>query len=247
MRVRGTAPHTLVGAYAVDALDHAERARFERHLTRCDVCAQEVRGLREAAAKLGSVAADPPPRRLRTVVLAAAARTRQQAPAGAAITRRAGLARAWLPRAALAALAVSLAGAIVLGVTALGAQHRLSRADERNRQVAAVLTARDVNMMTVDVATGGRATVVVSRARQMIVFSARDLRTLPSAMSYELWLMGPSGVRPAGMLPRPSHGMTAPIVAAGVAAGDRIGLTVEPDGGSARPTSAPVLMAALPS
>lgn len=242
MSIRRAALHALAGAYALHALDDAERARFERHLTRCDVCAQEVRGLRETAARLGSVAAAPPPRPLRAEVLAAVARTRQHPRADSAVVRR-----AWLPRAAFAAVAASLVGAIVLGVVALGAQHRLNRAEQRNRDVAAVITARDARMMTVPVPTGGRATVVVSRAKHMIVFSASGLHALPATMRYELWLMGPGGVRSAGMLPRPSHGMTSPVVASGVAAGDRVGLTVEPDSGSPHPTSSPVLMLPLPS
>ena len=45
--------HTLTGVYALDALDtDAEVARFERHLSRCDSCAGEVRGFRETAARL---------------------------------------------------------------------------------------------------------------------------------------------------------------------------------------------------
>jgi hypothetical protein len=49
------------------------------------------------------------------------------------------------------------------------------------------------------------------------------------------------------MLPEPHQGMTAPVVVTGVAAGDRVGLSVEPASGSPRPTSAPVLMVDLPS
>ena len=34
--------HALSGAYAVDALDDVERARFERHLANCEACRAEV-------------------------------------------------------------------------------------------------------------------------------------------------------------------------------------------------------------
>ena len=54
--------------------------------------------------------------------------------------------------------------------------------------------------------------------------------------------MGPSGDRPAGLLPAPHGGMTGPVIATGLAAGDWIGLTVAPAAGSPRPASAPVLM-----
>jgi hypothetical protein len=49
------------------------------------------------------------------------------------------------------------------------------------------------------------------------------------------------------MLPAPRHGMTAPVVVTGLAAGDRLGVTVEPAAGAHRPTAAPVLMFDLPS
>lgn len=54
--------HALSGAYALDALDRGERARFERHLTSCAVCRTEVVQFAEVAAELGrAVAVAPPP------------------------------------------------------------------------------------------------------------------------------------------------------------------------------------------
>jgi hypothetical protein len=49
------------------------------------------------------------------------------------------------------------------------------------------------------------------------------------------------------MLPASSAGMVGPMVVSGLAAGDRIGMTVEPASGSRRPTSPPVLMLGLSS
>jgi hypothetical protein len=43
----------------------------------------------------------------------------------------------------------------------------------------------------------------------------------------------------------PSHGMSGPVVATGLRAGDRLGLTVEPAMGTNRPTSAMLLVLAL--
>ena len=48
--------HTLAGAYAMDAVGTADRARFEQHLAACDECREEIRGLREATARLGQAA-----------------------------------------------------------------------------------------------------------------------------------------------------------------------------------------------
>ena len=80
MRTHRPEPHTLAGAYALDALTGADRARFERHLARCPQCAQEICGLREATARLAAAAAEQPPAGLTERALAAAARTRQLPP-----------------------------------------------------------------------------------------------------------------------------------------------------------------------
>jgi hypothetical protein len=50
---------------------------------------------------------------------------------------------------------------------------------------------------------------------------------------------------PAGMLAPGQHGMSGPVVVGHLAAGDQLGLTVEPAAGAARPTSAPIVLVAL--
>lgn len=72
--------HSLAAPYALDALEPAERARFERHLKDCDSCAAEVRALSEDAVRLAWSAAAPPPIAMRDRVLAAV-RTIPQEPA----------------------------------------------------------------------------------------------------------------------------------------------------------------------
>lgn len=62
--------HALSGAYALDALDDAERAVFEQHLAGCAECRTEVAGLREAAALIAETTAVEPPPSLRDAVLA---------------------------------------------------------------------------------------------------------------------------------------------------------------------------------
>jgi anti-sigma-K factor RskA len=130
-------------------------------------------------------------------------------------------------------------------VLALDAQHSLSRAQAREHMLAAVLTAPDARMMTAPVTGGGTATVVMSHRMHALAFSSAGLPALPPSRGYELWLMGPSGGRPAAMLPRPAHGMTSPVIATGIRPGDMVELTVEPAGGAPRPTTAPVLRLGL--
>ncbi len=61
--------HALSGAYAVDALDDAERAQFEQHLAGCSACQAEVQSLGAAAAELSVLSEWAPPPALRDRVL----------------------------------------------------------------------------------------------------------------------------------------------------------------------------------
>jgi anti-sigma-K factor RskA len=256
-------PHTLAGAYVLDALSPADMARFERHLAQCQTCATEVSGLRETAARLAAAAAAQPPAGVVERVLAIAARTRQlpprtrdarppsPAPRVAATMQagsrsRAGRAR---PRALALALALAAAAAAifagVLGLTAQSARHQLSQDQLRGHTIAAVLTAPDTTRISAHVTGGGTATVVMSRRERALVFAAAGLHPLLASRCYELWLMGPGGDRAAGMLPDSWHGMTGPVEASGLTASDRLGLSVEPAGGSPHPTSAMIIDIAL--
>jgi hypothetical protein len=111
--------------------------------------------------------------------------------------------------------------------------------------VATVLTAPDLTVLNGRVRSGGTATVMMSPRDRMLVFAAAGLPALPGSQCYELWLMRPGADRPAGLLPMPKHGMSGPVVATGLRAGDRLGLTVEPARGSRRPTTPMILVLAL--
>jgi anti-sigma-K factor RskA len=246
--------HTLAGAYAMDAISAKDRDRFERHLARCEECAQEIASLREATALLGTAAAEPLPAGLKERVMAAAAATRQQPPAGEAeahprLARSPAWLRTWPGRLAIgagaAAAAAALAVAVVFGVTNGSMQQQLNQAQASSQQIAVVLTAQDAHMMTGSVTGGGTATIVMSHSRHALVFTARGLHALSAPRGYELWLIGPAGTRPVGMLPAGSGGMTGPVIASGLRQGDHLALTSEPSGGSARPSTPMMLDVAL--
>jgi anti-sigma-K factor RskA len=246
--LRRTDPHTLAGAYALDALGPADRARFGQHLATCPACRQETQGLHEATAMLAATAVTAPPDGLRDRVLAAAAQTRQSPP----LPRAAGLgwprwaARPGL-RLAVAGSAAAVALALVFGGLAYHEQAQLRQEQSRTRAVAAVLGAPDSVMMTALAADGGSATVVMSHHMRELVFTAARLPALPAAQRYELWLMSGGRARPAGMLPPQRGGVTAPVVVSGLRPGDMVALTVEPSAGSSRPTTPMVMHLALPS
>jgi anti-sigma factor RsiW len=241
VKIRRTDPHTLLGAYALDALSGADRARFTRHLSACESCRQEARGLAEATARLAAGVVASPPDRMRERVLAAAARTRQLPPLTGGTPPWPG--RRWGVAVACGLFAVALA----FGGIALNTQHQLSQEQAHTRAIAAVLNAPDATMMTARAVTGGTATVVMSHLDHALVFTAARLPALPSSRRYQLWLMGAGGARPAGMLPAPHQGVTAPVVVTGLTAGEKVALTVEPSGGARLPTSRPIVLLALPS
>jgi anti-sigma-K factor RskA len=265
MRTRRPEPHTLAGAYALDALTRADRARFERHLARCPQCAAEISGLRETTTRLAAAAATAAPARLIQRAVATAAQTRQLPPLtpdtprpwpgrpaavigaspAAGMPGAGSFRRAWLPRLALALAGAMVILASVLGLAARSTQHQLQQNQQVSHAIAAVLTARDATMITAPVTTGGTATIVMSAHDRALVFAAAGLPALPPSSYYELWLMRPGRDQPAAKLPAPRHGMTGPVLASGLRPGDHLGLTIEPAGGSLHLTTPAILQVAL--
>ena len=252
--------HTLAGAYAMDAVSAPDRERFERHLAGCEECAQEIASLRETTAMLGTAAAEPVSAGLKERIMAAAAVTRQQPPADETepvllahgTWARTGIwfrSLAWPSRLTLvtagAAAAAVLAVAVVFGIANSSMQQQIDQAQASSQQIAVVLTAQDARMTTGTVAGGGTATIVMSGSRHALVFTAQGLHALPGSRGYELWLIGPAGTRPVGMLPAGSHGMTGPVIASGLRPGDHLALTAESANGSAHPDTPMMLDVAL--
>jgi hypothetical protein len=240
--------HTLTGVYVLNAVEPAERDRFEHHLRRCKPCGNEVRGLAETATGLAMAVAMQPPPQLKQRVLTAAAVTRQVPPT--VEHRRRARVVLWPGRSpwlVTAVAAVVLAVVVALGVIGLITRHELDSARAQNQAIAAVLAAPDARVVTQATTVGGTATVVVSRAEQKMIFTTAGLPQLPAAKVYELWLIGPPQVRKAGLLPAPSAGKTSPLLAAGLVPGDKVGVTVEPAGGTSKPTTTPILVMSLPA
>jgi anti-sigma-K factor RskA len=240
--------HDLADAYALDALDDSERERFERHLRGCAACADEVRRYTEVVTALAlSVAAEPPPG-LRDRVLAGTTVTRQLPPEVAERRRRPLAPRSpWVPRLATAGAVVGVAAAVTLGVVQVSTQDRLNTVQAENQAIAGVLSAPDARLTSAAASVGGTATVVLSYSEQKIVFTSSGLPALPASEVYQLWLIGPVRARSAGLLSEASNGKTSPVLASGLQTDDKVGVTVEPAGGTSSPTTTPILAMTLPS
>jgi anti-sigma-K factor RskA len=232
--------HTLIGAYALDAVDEADREAFERHLARCDSCREEVAGLRRTALRLGEVAAVAPPRAVRERVLAEVRGTpqvRDAVPARPPARPAAPDARSrvWL-------VAASVLAVLALGAGALAwAQYRAADAARTEAaRINAVVTDPGARLVQQRLPGGGTATMVVAGSRA--VLGGAGLPALPSDRTYQLWVIRGQRITSAGLGPAGSAGAGQwSRLVTGVQAGDVLAVSVEPDGGSPQPTTTPVV------
>ena len=250
--------HLLTGAYALDALDPAEHAAFEEHLTTCESCQAEVKELRATAGLLGAAAAETPPPALKGRVMAEVDRTRQdsplveqsgapgedQAPAVVVPMRQRRTTRIFQ-----LAAAVMTVLALGLGIWGVQNHNRANDVDQNYASVQTVLAAPDA-AVTRGTLTGtgvsGTATVVSSKSVGKSVFLSANLSTPPSGKTYQLWYLDPAGnARPAGLVQPGAHHAAAQILSGTIGDATLVGVTVEPAGGSPQPTTKPVLALTL--
>jgi len=246
--------NVLAGAYALDALDDGEREVFEQHLRTCAECAQEVRGLREAAAELSQLSQVSPPPRLRSAVLGAVTHSRPLPPLADPVHGEAGehgehgehgtvrpLRRArsqslWQGLAAACAL-------IAVAVSVWGySEHRQAQraASARSSVVQSLLDAPDVRATTTAMKQG-EGTLIYSRKERRLVLIGRGMPPLPGNQTYQLWLMTETGAPISGGVFRPDQAGNVEVPASGNLDGvDQMGVSVEPAGGSAQPTPSTV-------
>ncbi|WP_127128751.1 anti-sigma factor [Georgenia sp. SYP-B2076] len=236
------AERELLGAWVLDAVDDVERVAVERAIRADPALAEEARALQETASLLAAASAVTPPAQVRDRVLAAVGDTAQQdgagpgrqhhgqtpRAAGSSMVRRRGM---WA-----AAAAVLLAAAIP-GALAVQQAERAQRAEEQVTSLAEALARPDARVLRADVEGGGRAVAVV--AGGAAVFTAQDLPPLADRHVYQLWVVDEDGPASAGVM-TPTQGRVSADVS-GLPAGGALAVTVEPAGGSAQPSSPPIV------
>ncbi|MEU2063383.1 anti-sigma factor [Streptomyces sp. NPDC013455] len=258
-------PHSLAAPYALDALEPGERRRFEKHLAGCDRCAGEVRELAEDAVRLAWSTAAPAPAALRDRVLAAVRTTPQeqappaarerapqlpphvwgaQPPPSRARTRRARPLFASFAPFATATAAAALVVASLFAVQAHRTEDRLAAEQDRAREIAHVLAAPDARAASGEDARGRSIGVIASVSEREAVVTLSGYGTPAGGRVHQLWLMRPRAQpRSLGLL-----GGDTPLVAKGLdPSSTSLAVTVEPDGGSAHPTSQPIVQLTLKS
>jgi anti-sigma-K factor RskA len=220
--------HILAGAYAINALDDLERARFERHLDNCETCQDDVAGFSETTGLLASAAAAPISKSLHDAVHAQTAHT-QQVPSPNP-TRVRGARR-------LQTVGIAAAAILALGIVSIGLSQRTS-ANRQSAALTAVTQANDAQTSRL-VGTNGTIQVTYSANRRASVLIVDDLPPAPAGRVYELWLINGATAKPAVTFQPKSNKRTAIKFEGTPTPGTVYAVSEEPAGGSDAPTTTP--------
>jgi anti-sigma-K factor RskA len=224
-------------AYVLRALEHVEAERYREHLDSCAACSADVASLQSVADSLAAmvprVFASP---ELREQVMGRVhAEAELLNAAGARADRAPSLRPRWrLRRPQLLLGAVAMGVGLLIGVVAIDTGSRAPA----TRVISAQVVAEPSGAKAVLRQTGGQAELVVSGVSQP-----------PRGKIYEIW------VAHAGAAPQATnalfgvtHAGSASVDVPGNLAGvHQVLVTAEPLGGSAHPTSAPLIVATLHS
>jgi anti-sigma-K factor RskA len=153
----------------------------------------------------------------------------------------------WSPRLAVPLVAACLALAIVFGVLFAVNRSQFDSSQSQEDRIADVLSAPGTRAISRTTSLGGLVTVDVAGPLRELVVTTDDMPGLPPSEAYQVWVIEPGGKAASdGLLIRIPDHRTAPVLATGLVRGDKMGVTVEPSGGTAKPTSPPIIDISLP-
>ncbi len=229
--------HALSGAYAIDALDDVERARFARHLGDCADCRDEVDSLRETAALLPETTTIEAPGSLRVSVLDAIDEVRPLPPIVSAAPV--------LPSRHRRGAALVAAAAAFIAIGGVGATVWHPWSDDSSQvtppsAAQQVFNADDAEIWSQRLADGGTVTVARSASLNLAAVRVHGMAPAGEGRQYQLWLQHDNAMVSAGLMPEGSAGTL--LLEGEPASADGFGITREPTGGSAKPTRPPVAL-----
>ncbi|QTF73340.1 anti-sigma factor [Arthrobacter woluwensis] len=182
------------------------------------------------------------------------AKAAEAEPAGADVVplpvRRAPSSTRWLAAVATV-LAVAAAG------TAGWAFQAQSQRDEAQRRLAAaqdspaeamnrIIAAPDAKVKQFSVPGGATMLVMHSEKEGRGGVMTLGMGAPPQGKSYELWLIDQAGAaKPAGLLESGGGASTWNELPGGIGSASFLGVTIEPEGGSAQPTTKPILVESI--
>lgn len=222
---------TVATPYALHAVPDAELAEIERRVAAAaagvaSAFDEEVRAVREAMAAVSAATALEPPERLRSRILA-----NLQSPPATTTTQRRRI-KPWQ------ATVLAVAAAVVIGLGALGVGMAL-RPTPAPSTAEQVFTASDVRTVSGRIPTGGTATVVFSHEKNAGVLVMNNVAPPQPGTVYQMWLIDPKGPHSAGTMDAKNVAPSTTAVLSDLGDSQALAFTVEPPGGSAKPTSQP--------
>jgi anti-sigma-K factor RskA len=223
----------LKDAYVLGALSEAERQEFEEYLASHPELQGEVE---ELGAVAGLLALSPqehePPPQLRSRILEAVGGEATHA----AEDRRSAFARMG-ELLSVRNLALGVAALLVIG---LFSWNMLLWEQVRDPQAS---QQRIIVLEGSGVAEEVRAEVVVLESGRAVLM-AENMPTVPEDRTMQIWVMVNDNPKPGGLF-EPDAEIVAAVITHPLRGADAIAVTVEPDGGSRKPTSHPMLTAKL--
>ncbi|MET8874898.1 anti-sigma factor [Nocardia sp. NPDC004604] len=226
----------LAYPYALDSLDTIERRRIERRLEDVDEAiaaefATTVYDLREVLASLTVVDAMAPPPELENALLRALDQSlgTDHHPVRHRWRGRLG----WVTAAAAVIITLGAGVAMVMLHTT---------APARGVSTELMLAQPDLRTRLIPVSFGGALTVRTSAGIATAMVSFDGIPAPPDGRTYQVWLVSADGV-PHSVAVVVSA--AAPSVLTRFDTVDTLAMTVEPAGGSARPTSTPIVSLGL--
>ena len=145
---------------------------------------------------------------------------------------------------------------VALGGAGLWVAHAQQQRDEAQHELATlqgspaavlsrILAAPDATVQKASVPGGGDILLVHSQGAALGGVMTVGLRQPEAGKTYELWLITASGAaKPAGLVPTGDR-TTWNELSGGVGDAKYLGVTVEPAGGSAQPTTKPIVLQAI--
>jgi anti-sigma-K factor RskA len=253
------------GAYVLHALSDTENAQFEKLLVESEETRAEVTELADTAVELGlSIAPIDPPVSVRASILDAITTAPQLAPLSATNVAPQNIEhelapvppvvgtvpvvdlteerarRRWYTRPVTALVAAAAVIALFGGGVAINSVIQGQQLTASASQINRIQAAADYQRRTVDVSSGGSATVIWSVSQRRAALLGTGMKKLPDGLSYELWYIGADGATPAGTFDADGSASLSVVLAGRMDAGDAIGVTIEPAGGSKKPTTDPI-------
>jgi anti-sigma-K factor RskA len=150
----------------------------------------------------------------------------------------------WFNRPIVALTSVAAAIALIIGAGAISSQWGNSSSFEQQQAdaLAAITAADDMQRAAAEVSTGGTATLVWSEELASSALIVDGVAELPEGKTYELWYIDAAGTAtPAGLFDVDDSDRTLRVLEGEMSAGDTVGVTVEPKGGSSTPTTDPIV------